>query len=343
MSDGPVGLGTPDGIRHPDHPPAVALRLAAELLADRYGVVASATFSSTLDRFSASTPLFAAAEDDVSEEDTTATSELGASTGPSSSCLSVSASRLSHADRLDAFRRSIAATAHARGISERKVLQQLEEEEGIDTLRSPEVEFGKWLPPTRRGLRDKMKMEEGDDGAAETMLATLPSTKTVRARAQLHQSEPAQASEAAEFRPTSASASASTNARKSPRVRARATPGRDDEDSSDDELMRALDAVIAASQQGRTFPRPRVARDPRPEEDGRRPRPPLFIDDELPGASETAVPSSSAPWEGTTARREASLGPTSGRPRKVRRVDEVEEPPAAPPGPSSFSVGQSVD
>ncbi|TKA53696.1 hypothetical protein B0A53_03738 [Rhodotorula sp. CCFEE 5036] len=135
--------------------------LAAELLLDRFGVVVSAaasTFSSSpLNAGRPSTTLFGSST--FLDDDDTASDYLPTPLTTTSRVFS-SLGGPSHADRLADFRRSLTATAHARGISEQEVLRQLEEEEGLDPLQSPEVEFDRMLlTPTRAGRKRKRREE----------------------------------------------------------------------------------------------------------------------------------------------------------------------------------------
>ncbi|GAA5867117.1 hypothetical protein JCM3774_004400 [Rhodotorula dairenensis] len=309
--------------------------LAAELLADRYGVVvASSTFSSPPDRFS-TTPkaLFASTEEgDSNDDEATPASWSYAPADRSSSRSSAvaAASGPSHADRLEAFQRSITAAAHSRGISERKVLQQLEEEQGLDTLQSPEVEFDRLLPPTRRGPSDSVKLEDAD-------ATTDADPRFVRARTQIPDFEPPRPSEKGAFPSlTSTRPRAKELGAPPPPPLSASGPG-EEEDSSGDELMRALDAVIAAGKQGRTFlhpPPPATA-----SESARRSSPQAgkLLHDWAATPPPVAPSREASTARGATAAANADAGPAgpaskpSRRPRKVRKVDGAEA--AARPSP----------
>ncbi|GAA5993098.1 hypothetical protein JCM10908_003105 [Rhodotorula pacifica] len=221
--------------------------LAAELLADRYGITSPSAFSSPLNRLSStsSASLPPSAQGFLMEG--TATTPLRPY-APNPSTSRLSSSGFSHADRLEAFKRSLTATAHARGISEQQVLQQLEEEGGLDPLRRPEVELGGLLTPRKRR---KVKREEEEDEEVERLrLPSSPPTldvahegsSTVR---RLPEWKPPRVDP--DFIASPPQRPSNRRSRQSPPTHATsAALIADDEDSSDDELMRALDAVIAA-------------------------------------------------------------------------------------------------
>ena len=232
-------------------PRSYECRLAAELLLDRFGVVVSAaasTFSSSpLNAGRPSTTLFGSST--FLDDDDTASDYLPTPLTTTSRVFS-SLGGPSHADRLADFRRSLTATAHARGISEQEVLRQLEEEEGLDPLQSPEVEFDRMLlTPTRAGRKRKRREEarvvtRGLDDDEEDQKPDFASSSSASITTR---SLPGWKPPRAERGDAPFPQSRMTTKKEqlsSPRLPPPPIDSGDDDDD-DDELMRALDTVLA--------------------------------------------------------------------------------------------------
>ncbi|GAA5968840.1 hypothetical protein JCM8115_006471 [Rhodotorula mucilaginosa] len=225
--------------------------LAAELLLDRFGVVVSAaasTFSSSpLNAGRPSTTLFGSST--FLDDDDTASDYLPTPLTTTSRVFS-SLGGPSHADRLADFRRSLTATAHARGISEQEVLRQLEEEEGLDPLQSPEVEFDRMLlTPTRAGRKRKRREEarvvtRGLDDDEEDQKPDFASSSSASITTR---SLPGWKPPRADRGDAPFSQSRMTTKKDQPLSSPRLPSLGDDDDDDDDEdeLMRALDTVMA--------------------------------------------------------------------------------------------------
>ena len=225
---------------------------------DRFGVVVSAaasTFSSSPLAGRPSTTLFGSST--LDDNDHSASDYLLNPSNPLPLFSSASSRGPSHADRLADFRRSLTAAAHARGISEQEVLRQLKEEEGLDPLQSPEVEFDRLLPSTTAGrkrkrweeVRDFTRGEEEDEvdnpefgslsSSASSAARNLPGWKPPRA-------------DRGDTTAAAFSQSRMTTKKEQQLSSPRLPPLRDDDDD-DDELLRALDTVMAEGSSRRRF------------------------------------------------------------------------------------------
>lgn len=214
--------------------------LAEELLENRYS---ASTFSTPPSRLSASdNDLFSPAAPTNDASDTPdPTPYIGYASESSVASLRGFGSQARRADpeRLDDFQRSVAESARVRGVSEVQVLRELAADEGDEAmeeaggeLQSPEVEFGRLLPPPSR----KRLWREAEDALdhVKPIKRAYVSTAWKPPRRVIPGSSPFQRREKlAQSAVTAVNADGARN-------------DVDDADSSEDELMKELDAAILA-------------------------------------------------------------------------------------------------
>lgn len=180
-------------------------------------------------------PLFASDDAAPSSGTTYVSPQAGYSLNTSAASLRFKSTWKSDSDRLDDFKRSVAAAARARGVSEKRILREMDdddEEEGAD-LPDPETAFERMIPLSKKVKREETPAEESFAARAFERLATpQPAYKSTSWK------PPRQ--DPAKRAPLS-------DSRKAPVSTGDVLDLADQDDSSDDELMKALDAAMEAT------------------------------------------------------------------------------------------------